>query len=78
MAAFYPAGGQGHAAIHGELLRAALALALPCCWQSCLGPESPRPVCGSSTAERPEEVEGRGTRTYQDRHGCDLSPRGTS
>lgn len=71
-------GAGANAAIHGELLRAALALALPCCWQSCLGPESPRPVCGSSTAEMPEEVEGRGTRTYQDRHGCDLSPRRTS
>lgn len=56
---------------HALLLRAALALALSCYWQSCLGRESLWPVYGSFGAERPGEVEGRETYgTYWDRHGC--------
>lgn len=64
---------------HGELLRAVLALPLPCCWQSCLGPESSWLIYGSFRAETPGEVEGRETcGTYWHRHGCGLIPRGGS
>lgn len=62
---------------HEELLRAILALALPCCWQSSLGPAFSWPIYGSFRAERPGEVGGRETcGTYWEMHGYGLSPRG--
>lgn len=60
-----------------QLLRATLDLALPCCWQSSLVPESSWSICGLFRAERPgEKVAGETCGTYQDSHGCGVSHRG--